>query len=701
MEEISPKGSPTGAETPRPSTPPVRPSFRSTSNSSTSAFLFASSSASASPDIRNTSPPYPDPTSFPASPSYEGEDPNISSGSLGTGQNAFDRRAEAENTGDLSDNDGEEAESGSSSPSTALDHRKQKQVYLGHTGRENLGALSRNSTVRSTSTFLGRVGLSPSLDLSRVRGASEGLDGSAKEMASQHEASRRFSMAEDFADRRASLSGSSSRSSLHGRVEVSRELLVDDGNDDELEATADMEGDRMQRSSSSQEAGGRWGPEHEIPALPSPPLDPEHSDDSDDEMHQEEGIIDEETRPNAEAEQTEEHSSYPSTSIKPRLSSASSLGSHHSSISADLSASSRRIRPKHVAASSSPPEVSNHPDMLTNGMPRSTSNSSSLYRTIKATTSPRPPLKAFSPPSTSPKRHSRPSSYTHSRSSSHTSTTLSTSPGKRTGLAIGHGDKGKGKARASGISPRKASTSLWEDIEATQADIPSDDDEEVAPHSRSPERDSRGDELDERIRQAEERIRQSANSRAARPRSSLSLEPEDHSQSPSRMQIRQTDTYRRHAYTPSGSDTLRRSATMGSAERVRSSGVQTPMKREPGDWADGLKRQDEEQGQGAQRENSGGSGSGRRKPLPAEFRQGGSNSLVCHRYSAWLDRMAADNAVYTIAQGSSNASQPRIPHDRITHQRQVCSFALARLACTAPITVEPVWCEYPLVEAIQ
>jgi hypothetical protein len=127
------------------------------------------------------------------------------------------------------------------------------------------------------------------------------------------------------------------------------------------------------------------------------------------------------------------------------------------------------------------------------------------------------------------------------------------------------------------------------------------------PQVRSPV----GTSLDDRIREAEEKIKRT-NDR--RPRTAghettlpISGEPRRH------------ESYIRAAHSPSTNSTLQRSATLSSASVMTPNGVNgSDSSRRPGVVAR-LSGEDVHE-----RENSGGSGSsGRRKPIPRDFRNGG------------------------------------------------------------------------------
>ena len=587
MEETPPKGRPNEPETsgsPGSSTPPaqdhVRPSLRSTSNSSASAFVFPSlRSPSESPDLLSTSPPYPDPTSVPTSPSYEAADPNASGSGLGKARNRDASEGSARPTSEAQIGSGHAASSsldagfvelgGSSTRVDQLQElgHKHSPLLAGQTGRESLGTISRRSTIRSTSNFLGRVGLSPTLDFGRSRReASEEPDRVQADMAggqAEREA-RRLGKQAEYQDRRASLSTSSSTSSPDEPLEDGSGYL--DGGADGLGTNQSQSRHITPERATPSRHGSLVDSEH-LPELPTP-----EQDDYDDSV-QDEGQDDvigtgaaesngsNGNEANGEPDTLEAHGDTAEEAYVARglavggymdsvASTRSSLSSHSRTTSADFLGASRRVRPRISSPSGIVPSTSPERSNDTFGLPRSTSSSSSNHRTLKANPTTRPPLSSMS--NSPSKRHSLAHSFTHSRSSSHTSTTMSTSPDKSRGLENGrngHKGKGKGRADAANTSPSKASKSLWEDISAEE-DAASDADPEEAriDIARSPERHNQGDELDERIRQAEEKIRLSAMSRASRPRSSLSTEPDSQGPSPSKSQVRQRDTVCDHGF---------------------------------------------------------------------------------------------------------------------------------------------------------
>lgn len=482
---------------------------------------------------------------------------------------------------------------------------KHRPRLPGQTGRESLGTISRNSTVRSTSTFLGRVGLSPTLDFGRRRGVSEEPGHAMAAEDGSDGGARRSSMGADYiSPRRTSTSGASSSSSIDNSFEDGSKPIGDVGRPEMSEV--------------------------ELPALPSPPPDmEEYESDGGEEGETPLGAEDDDGSGCQESTRNTigmlsghaGHTDSPQHFLDEARKPANDFPfTRPDTTAADIAGASRRVRPRsspqrdgedHLADES----LANGMQVMPPAMPRTVSSSSSIHRTIKANPLSRTTLSVASPPKS--KRHSLSYSFTHSRSSSHTSTTLSTSPDKVKGLANGR-SKAKGKARMSDASPSKESRSLWEDVAADEAAISDEEDVAGAGAARSPERNGGGDELDERIRQAEEKIRQSAMSRASRTRSSISVKPDSNDPSPTKSQLRHRDSYHRHSYTPVRADTLRRTATMGSAER--SSRASTPVKQEPGDWVQGLEEQ------GEQRASGSSSNGNKRLPLPAEFRQ--SNSLV-------------------------------------------------------------------------
>jgi hypothetical protein len=139
----------------------------------------------------------------------------------------------------------------------------------------------------------------------------------------------------------------------------------------------------------------------------------------------------------------------------------------------------------------------------------------------------------------------------------------------------------------------------------------------------------KGIDLDERIREAEEKIKR-ADARRAR----ASLDMASTSGSPGRA-LRRHESYSRangsaKASPVVASSTLRRSATLSSASAWSVGGeVETPDRRE------GTMRRQVATPADDDRERSGGSsGSGKRKPLPTEFRQG---SLVGPFFRTFLN----------------------------------------------------------------
>lgn len=144
--------------------------------------------------------------------------------------------------------------------------------------------------------------------------------------------------------------------------------------------------------------------------------------------------------------------------------------------------------------------------------------------------------------------------------------------------------------------------------------------DEPEPNPRSPV----GASLDERIEEAEEKIRQSAQ---RRPRTADANQT--HRAAPGTLR-RHDDSYSRNTQSPSTytSSTLRRSATLSSASVLTPNG-------EYGSDASGRRHAASTRNTGLQesreREQSGGSGSsGRRKPIPSDFRNGGLVSSHPH-----------------------------------------------------------------------
>jgi hypothetical protein len=139
---------------------------------------------------------------------------------------------------------------------------------------------------------------------------------------------------------------------------------------------------------------------------------------------------------------------------------------------------------------------------------------------------------------------------------------------------------------------------------SSRQDMTIEEEEEEERHIRSPV----GISLDERIRQAEEKIERTTR----RPRTSDSTPPISGG-------IRRHDSYGRTSHSPintTSNSTLRRSATVSSASALTPNGGSDSSGRRHGTMAlvaDELH----------EREHSGGSGSsGRRKPIPTEFRNG-------------------------------------------------------------------------------
>jgi hypothetical protein len=135
---------------------------------------------------------------------------------------------------------------------------------------------------------------------------------------------------------------------------------------------------------------------------------------------------------------------------------------------------------------------------------------------------------------------------------------------------------------------------------------------------RSPRIGSAGASLDDRIREAEEKIK-NATARRSRPSTAETKSPE----SP-RGELRRHDSYRSaQSHVVASTSTLRRSATLSSTTRSNGEEADTPDRRDRTlRMHNGTPARDSEQ------ERSGGSsGSGKRKPLPSEFRQSSLVSL--------------------------------------------------------------------------
>lgn len=136
--------------------------------------------------------------------------------------------------------------------------------------------------------------------------------------------------------------------------------------------------------------------------------------------------------------------------------------------------------------------------------------------------------------------------------------------------------------------------------------------DEPEPNPRSPV----GTSLDKRIQEAEEKIRETT---SRRPRTAEASQ----TQRAAPGILRQHDSYSRNAHSPSAytSSTLRRSATLSSASVLTPNG-------DHGSDSSGRRHAASIRTAGLQdsheREQSGGSGSsGRRKPIPSDFRNGG------------------------------------------------------------------------------
>jgi hypothetical protein len=147
--------------------------------------------------------------------------------------------------------------------------------------------------------------------------------------------------------------------------------------------------------------------------------------------------------------------------------------------------------------------------------------------------------------------------------------------------------------------------------------------EDPSREERFPRIGSAGASLDDRIREAEEKIKR-ATARRSRPSTAETKSPE----SP-RGELRKHDSYR-SAQSPvvASASTLRRSATLSSTTRSNEEEVDSPDRRDRTlRMHNGTPARDSEQ------ERSGGSsGSGKRKPLPSEFRQGSLVSLHTFRH---------------------------------------------------------------------
>jgi len=138
----------------------------------------------------------------------------------------------------------------------------------------------------------------------------------------------------------------------------------------------------------------------------------------------------------------------------------------------------------------------------------------------------------------------------------------------------------------------------------------------------APARSLVGISLDDRIRAAEEKITEEGIKRTTsrRPRTAGHVEMTPPISGPARR----NDSYSRTAHSPSNTtSTLRRSATVSSASVLTPNGGSDSSGRRNGPMARVAGTDDPHE-----RENSGGSGSsGRRKPIPAEFRNGSLVSI--------------------------------------------------------------------------